>query len=100
MKLVESYINIAILAHEYQQEPLLVIKIYDICQFIYFISTRSMRVLKFGGTSVGTADSIVIVSDIIRSGKHISYVVVSAMKGMTDALESAGFKAADGDLSY
>lgn len=47
-----------------------------------------MIVLKFGGTSVGTADSIKQVCSIIKSAKD-PYVVVSAVSGVTDKLIEA-----------
>ena len=47
-----------------------------------------MIVLKFGGTSVGTADSIKQVCGIIKSAKE-PYVVVSAVSGVTDKLIEA-----------
>ena len=47
-----------------------------------------MIVLKFGGTSVGTADSIKKVCSIIKSAKD-PYVVVSAVSGVTDKLIDA-----------
>lgn len=44
-----------------------------------------MKVLKFGGTSVGSAERIAKVADIITErGKNI--VVLSAMAGTTDTL--------------
>jgi aspartokinase/homoserine dehydrogenase 1 len=62
-----------------------------------------MKVLKFGGTSVGSADTIRRVSDIIRdslsSGEKI-IVVTSAMKGITNDLIAAGKIAASDDENY
>ncbi len=44
-----------------------------------------MKVMKFGGTSVGSADRIKLVADLIsRSGRNI--VVLSAMAGTTNSL--------------
>jgi bifunctional aspartokinase / homoserine dehydrogenase 1 len=47
-----------------------------------------MKVLKFGGTSVGTADNINKVISILKSGspKHRLVCVVSAVGGITDKL--------------
>ncbi len=61
-----------------------------------------MLVMKFGGTSVGSAPSIQrvrkIVSDALKSDKVM--LVVSAMSGTTDQLIECGHKAATGDESY
>lgn len=61
-----------------------------------------MLVLKFGGTSVGSAESIEKVITIVRErlneGKLL--VVVSAMAGTTDALLECGKLAAAGDEAY
>ncbi len=45
-----------------------------------------MKVLKFGGTSVGNAESIRQVAEIIKSSKEPSVVVTSAVGGVTDLL--------------
>lgn len=45
-----------------------------------------MRVLKFGGTSVGTAESLLRVKQIIEERKEPVIVVVSALGGITDRL--------------
>jgi len=61
-----------------------------------------MLVLKFGGTSVGSAENIEKVITIVREklneGKLL--VVVSAMGGTTDALLECGKLAAAGDEAY
>jgi len=61
-----------------------------------------MLVLKFGGTSVGSAENIekviTIVREKLKTGKLL--VVVSAMGGTTDALLECGKLAAAGDESY
>ena len=44
-----------------------------------------MRVLKFGGTSVGSADRMREVANLINDG-HSKIVVLSAMSGTTNAL--------------
>ncbi len=59
-----------------------------------------MRVLKFGGTSVGSIESILHVKDIILSRKEPVIVVVSAMGGVTDQLIAISQKASVGDKSY
>ncbi len=58
-----------------------------------------MLILKFGGSSVGSADAISKVKEILNK-KGIQGVVVSAMKGVTNLLESAGKKAAQGNEQY
>ncbi|MFN7099576.1 MAG: bifunctional aspartate kinase/homoserine dehydrogenase I [Flavobacterium sp.] len=58
-----------------------------------------MRVLKFGGTSVANAQNIKLVLQIIeesRSGERL-VVVVSAFSKVTDLLQLASQKAAQGD---
>ncbi|MCF6141945.1 bifunctional aspartate kinase/homoserine dehydrogenase I [Flavobacterium sp. K77] len=58
-----------------------------------------MKVLKFGGTSVANAQNIKLVLEIIeesRSGEHL-VVVVSAFSKVTDLLQLASQKAAQGD---
>lgn len=62
-----------------------------------------MKVLKFGGTSVGSAESIKIVADIILQYHHQQVncaVVVSAMGGVTDRLLAISSEAAQGNESY
>ncbi len=62
-----------------------------------------MKVLKFGGTSVGNADSISKVVDILLSykkKKETYTVVFSAMSGVTNLLVEAGKKASESDDSY
>ena len=62
-----------------------------------------MKVLKFGGSSVGTPERIQGLVDILKSyhrrGERYA-VVFSAFSGVTDALLSMGSKAAAGDVSY
>ena len=62
-----------------------------------------MKVLKFGGTSVGSVESIRMVGEIITGYHHNQMkcvVVVSAMKGITDRLIELGNIAAAGDENY
>ena len=59
-----------------------------------------MKVLKFGGTSVGTAESVSNVKEIIaRAGRPV-IAVVSALGGVTDQLLRLTDTAAAGDGSY
>ena len=58
-----------------------------------------MRVLKFGGTSVGSVANINQVINIVKNGaqdQHIA-VVVSALGGITDLLMQAGTDASNKD---
>lgn len=59
-----------------------------------------MKVLKFGGTSVGTVDSLNNVKKIVESLSEPAVVVVSALGGLTDRLIATARKAADGNDSY
>lgn len=61
-----------------------------------------MKVLKFGGTSVGSVQAIQQVFEIVQkqSKENKLVVVVSAMGGTTDVLINAGTKAASGDETY
>ncbi|MBO4945085.1 MAG: aspartate kinase, partial [Muribaculaceae bacterium] len=65
-----------------------------------------MKVLKFGGTSVGTVDSLQNVRKIVRdyvdaeAGRAPVVVVVSALGGITDRLIATAKLAAAGDESY
>lgn len=59
-----------------------------------------MKVLKFGGTSVGTVESLRNVKSIVESTDEKQIVVVSALGGLTDKLISTARLAAVGDNSY
>lgn len=62
-----------------------------------------MQVLKFGGTSVGSADNIRKVIEIVKERiekDNTTIVVVSALGGTTDALLNAGSLAAQGNEQY
>lgn len=59
-----------------------------------------MKVLKFGGTSVGTVESLSNVKSIVESINEPVIVVVSALGGLTDKLIATAKKAAEGDNSY
>ena len=56
--------------------------------------------MKFGGTSVGTPDSIKRVKQIVKEAGDNVIVVVSALGGVTDKLISISKTAAQGDPSY
>ncbi|MDR0377889.1 MAG: bifunctional aspartate kinase/homoserine dehydrogenase I [Spirochaetaceae bacterium] len=62
-----------------------------------------MLVLKFGGTSVGSADAVEKLFAIVTDREHGSAVrvaVVSALSGMTDGLIAIARQAARGDGGY
>lgn len=59
-----------------------------------------MIVLKFGGTSVGTSESLANVKRIVESLTDDAVIVVSALGGLTDRLIATAKKAAAGDASY
>ncbi|MDE6811730.1 MAG: aspartate kinase, partial [Muribaculaceae bacterium] len=59
-----------------------------------------MKVLKFGGTSVGTSESLHNVKKIVESLNDDAVVVVSALGGLTDRLIATARKASEGDSSY
>lgn len=59
-----------------------------------------MKVMKFGGTSVGSATNIANVKRIISTVNEPIVVVVSAFKGITDKLLMTSELAAAGDYSY
>ena len=59
-----------------------------------------MKVLKFGGTSVGTVESLGSVKKIVEGCNEPVIVVVSALGGITDQLINAAKLAAQGDKSH
>lgn len=59
-----------------------------------------MKVLKFGGTSVGSVESILNVKKIVEAEEGPVIVVVSALGGITDKLISTSKMAAVGDVGY
>lgn len=59
-----------------------------------------MKVLKFGGSSVGTVESLQNVKKIIEDSKEEVIVVVSALSGITDRLICTAEKASNRDISY
>ena len=65
-------------------------------------NTSEMKVLKFGGTSVGSVESILSLKDIVEneSGKQPIVVVVSALGGITDKLLATAQLALNGNDGY
>lgn len=59
-----------------------------------------MKVMKFGGTSVGSPSSILKVKSIVEAVSEPVIIVVSALGGITDKLIKASKMAAAGDASY
>ena len=59
-----------------------------------------MRVMKFGGTSVGSVNSILSVKRIVESVEEPVIVVVSALGGITDKLINTSKIAATGNADY
>ena len=58
-----------------------------------------MKVIKFGGTSVGSANSILSVKRIVEAVEEPVIVVVSALGGITDKLINTSKMAAAGDAA-
>ncbi len=63
---------------------------------------KPLRVMKFGGTSVGDASCITKVTEIVRAASHECHlvVVVSAMNGITDKLIEATEHSACGNFHH
>ncbi len=59
-----------------------------------------MKVLKFGGSSVGSVDSILSVKRIVEAQTEPVIVVVSALGGITDKLLRTSQLALTGDVAY
>jgi len=59
-----------------------------------------MKVLKFGGTSVGSVNGILSVKKIVEAQSEPVIVVVSALSGITDQLYTIAKLACDGDKTY
>ena len=55
-----------------------------------------MKILKFGGTSVGSEENVRRIGEIVKSEKDNIIVVVSALNGVTDQLLSIAKTAASG----
>ena len=59
-----------------------------------------MKVLKFGGTSVGSVESILNLKKIVEGQQEPVVVVVSALGGITDKLINTSKLAVEGDEAY
>ena len=59
-----------------------------------------MKVMKFGGTSVGSVHGILSVKKIVEAQSESVIVVVSALSGITDQLYKVAKLACEGDESY
>ena len=59
-----------------------------------------MKVLKFGGTSVGSVESILNLKKIVEGQQEPVVVVVSALGGITDKLINTSKLAVAGDAAY
>ncbi|HET9571801.1 MAG TPA: bifunctional aspartate kinase/homoserine dehydrogenase I [Bacteroidales bacterium] len=59
-----------------------------------------MKVMKFGGTSVGSVNSILTIKQMVGSASEPVVVVVSAVGGITDQLIQTTKLATAGDLEY
>ena len=59
-----------------------------------------MKVIKFGGTSVGSVESILSVKKIVERQTEPVIVVVSALCGITDMLFKTSQMAVEGDVLY
>ncbi len=62
-----------------------------------------MRVIKFGGSSVGSIKALKAVQEIVRGKLKLEkglVVIVSALQGITDSLLSTAKLAASGDLTF
>lgn len=59
-----------------------------------------MKVMKFGGTSVGSVNGILSVKSIVEAEKEPVIVVVSALSGITDQLYKVAKLASEGNEEY
>ncbi len=59
-----------------------------------------MKVMKFGGTSVGSVNSILNVKKIVEAEKESVIVVVSALGGLTDKMLAVSKLAVEGNALY
>ena len=59
-----------------------------------------MKVMKFGGTSVGSVESILSLKRIVEAEQEQVIVVVSALGGITDKLISTSQQALNGDKAW
>ena len=68
---------------------------------LYFcVIIVDMKVLKFGGTSVGSVRSMTAVRDIVANLGEDAVIVVSALGGLTDKLILAARLASEGNPAY
>ena len=67
---------------------------------IHYTPYTNMKVLKFGGTSVGSVESIHQIQHIISQQTDDCIVVVSALGGITDQLLKAAHLALNADEKY
>ncbi len=67
---------------------------------LYVNMDYGMKVMKFGGTSVGSATSILNLKGIVEAEQQPVVVVVSALGGVTDRLIKTSQMAAKGDVGY
>lgn len=63
-------------------------------------ANTQMKVMKFGGTSVGSVESILNVKKIVEAQDEPVIVVVSALGGITDKLIRTSQMAMEGDAMY
>ena len=59
-----------------------------------------MKVLKFGGTSVSTVETVQNISAILKKTDENQIIVCSALSKVTNMLEEAAAKAANKDMTY
>ena len=64
------------------------------------LNSEYMKVLKFGGTSVGSVESILNLKKIVEGQDEPVVVVVSALGGITDKLINTSKLAVAGDSTY
>ena len=74
-------------------------KPWEMCTFVRK-KYLGMKVLKFGGSSVGSNDSILNVKKIVEGQDDDVIVVVSALGGVTDRLIATAEMAASGNAHY
>ena len=67
---------------------------------LFYYKTDIMKVLKFGGTSVGSPDSIRIVKEITNAQDEPVILVVSAFGGITDQIIQTANMAMEHDPKY
>ena len=72
---------------------------FDLCSWADVINcnANTMKVIKFGGTSVGSVENIKKIDEIVRNQQTGLIVVVSAVGGVTDMLLAAANTGARGN---